>query len=305
MGTRISLAFLLAIANVLVPAAQPRSSVQPELLTPGNVLSRELSGGGSHSYRLELPENQFFHVVVQQQGIDVEILLSLNGTELSKVDRPNGSRGRETISFITSKAGSYILTIKSLESVSAKGRYELQVNKLREPRDSDKTWIAAEQQISEAERLRTKFTATTSRSAIKLFNSAAELWRGLDQPYEQATALYGSGMSSSSLGDNQQAIEYLGRALQLFANDGYGQSIALAGMGWPYMYLGNYEQAEASFVKAFRGFHSDGNLRGEAITLYGMGWINALRGDNNQAYDKFSLSLARRRVVKDQRGAGI
>ncbi len=305
MATRISLALLLALANVLVLAARARSSGEAELLTPGNVLSRELSGGGSHSYRLELPANQFFQVVVQQQGIDVEILLSLNGMELSKVDRPNGSRGRETASVITPKTGSYILTIKSLESVSAKGRYELQINKLREPRDSDKTWIAAEQQISEAERLRTKFTATTSRSAIKLFNSAAELWRGLDQPYEQAVALYGSGMSSSSLGNNQEAVEYLHRALQLFGNDAYGQSIVLAGMGWPYMYLGNYEQAESSFVRAFRGFHSNGNLRGEAITLYGMGWIHALRGDNNQAYEKFSLSLARRRVVKDQRGEGI
>jgi CHAT domain-containing protein/Flp pilus assembly protein TadD len=305
MATRISLALLLAIANVLVLAAQARSSGEVELLTPGNVVSRELSGGGSHSYRLELPANQFFQVVVQQQGIDVEILLSLNGTELSKVDRPNGSRGRETVSVITSKAGLYILTIKSLESVSAKGRYELQVNKLREPRDSDQTWIAAEQQVSQAERLRTKFTATTSRSAIKLFNSAAELWRGLDQPYEQAVALYGSGMSSSSLGDNQEAVEYLHRALQLFGNDAYGQSIVLAGMGWPYMYLGNYEQAESSFVRAFRRFHSDGNLRGEAIALYGMGWIHALRGDNNQAYEEFSLSLARRRVVKDQRGEGI
>jgi CHAT domain-containing protein/Tfp pilus assembly protein PilF len=308
MAIRILLALLLAIvAHIFVPAVPARSSVQaePRELTAGAVVSRELSGGGSHSYKLELPANQFLQVLVQQEGIDVELLVSLNGRQLSKVDRPNGSRGRETISVITPQAGSYLLTIKSYERVSAKGRYELNVNQLREPRDLDLTWIAAEQRISEAELLRSELIVTSLRSSIQVFNSAAEFWRRLNQPYEEAVALYGSGMSSSSLGDNQEALDYLHRALQLFGNDSHGRSITMAAMGWPYMYLGNNEEAELSFLQAYKGFQSDGNIRGEGITLYGLAWIHALRGQNQQAYRTFSLALARRRLAQDRRGEAI
>lgn len=309
IAARILLLLLGAFTTTaLVVASQTKLTNSPtdlRELTPGDLVNRELAGGGSHSYRLKLPANKFFQAVVQQHGIDVVISISLDEAELTKVDRPNGSRGRETISLITPKAGAYLLTIGSLEKVSAKGLYELRVVQLREPRDSDQTWIDAERQISEAEQLRVESTAVSLHSAIKLFNSAAGLWHKLDQPYEEAVATYGCGISSYSLSDNQKALEYFDRALKLFGSDPYGQLISTAAMGWPYMYLGNYEKAESSFAHAFRGFHADGNVRGEAIALYGMGWLHALRGENGQAYRKFRLSLTRRRAAQDRRGEGI
>jgi len=298
---------LVVVASVFVPAVTAKPGVQTEAreLTAGEVVSRELPSGHSHSYKLELPEDRFFQVLLKQEGIDVELLLSLNGTQISKVDRPHGSRGRETLSVITPQKGSYLLTIKAYEGESANGRYELHVNQLREPRELDQTWIDAEQRISEAELLRSQMIATSFRSAIKIFNSAADLWHRLNEPYEEAIALFGSGMSSSSLGDNQDALNYLHRALRLFGNDPHTRSITIAAMGWPYMYLGNYEQAELSFLQAYKGFQADGNIRGEGITLYGLAWIHALRGENDQAYQKFSLALARRRLAKDRRGEAI
>lgn len=309
MAVHISLILLIAITTTIpVVASQTKTTtslIEQRELKPGDLVNRELAGGGAHSYRLELPANKFFQTAVQQQGIDVVISISLDGTELSKIDRPNGSRGRETLSLITPKDGSYVLTIQSLENVSAKGHYNLRVAPLRAPRDSDRTWIDAEREVSQAERLRFESTAASLHSAIELFNRAAELWHKLDQPYEEAVAIYGSGISSYTLSDNQKALEYFDRAFQLFGSDAYGQLITTGSRGWPYMYLGNYEKAESSFKHAFRGFHADGNVRGEAIALYGMGWLHALRGENDQAYQKFRLSLRRRRMAQDRRGEGI
>jgi CHAT domain-containing protein len=305
MVIRTALALLLVLAANVFAAGSRTAQNQERDLRPGEAVNRELAGGGSHLYRLQLPANCFFQAVVQQQGIDVVLSIALDNTELSKVDRPNGSRGRETISLITPKVGSYLLTITSLDKVAAKGRYELRLNQLREPRDSDSKWIEAEYKVSEGERLRSKGTATFFRSAIEFFNGAAELWRQLNQPYEEAVAVYASGVSSFSLGENQKALEYLQQALQLFGRDNYGEVICEAAMGWPYMYLGNYEQAESSFLRALHGFRAERNLRGEGLALYGMGWIHALRGENSQAYKQLSLSLARRRAAKDRRGEGI
>lgn len=306
MGSRFYLVSLLSIIiSVFAPAQVRRSQSEIEELKPGDQLSRELSGGASHYYSLQLPARRFIHVMVQQQGIDVEVALSLNGTELSKVDRPNGSRGREAISLITGDAGSYVLTIKALEGVAAKGDYELCLLQVRDPRESDQLWIKAEQTVSEAERVRFAQTAASFRNAIQLFNSAAEMWHQLDQPYEEAVALYGSGISSFSLGNNQEALEYLNRSLRLFGNDPYGRTIAMAAMGWPNMYLGNYEQAKANFVYSFDSFHADRNVRGEGIALYGLAWIHALQGETSLAHEKFRLSLERRRSAEDRRGEAI
>src|SRR5258708_2076787 len=95
-----------AFANPLTQAKQPLTDTpaeiaQADILKSGDTLDRELAGGQSHSYRIEVAANQFLHIVVQQQGIDVVLSISdQHGVELSKVDRPNGSRGRETISMI-------------------------------------------------------------------------------------------------------------------------------------------------------------------------------------------------------------
>jgi CHAT domain-containing protein/tetratricopeptide (TPR) repeat protein len=278
----------------------------PRILKPGDSIDRDLAGGGRDSYLLELPARQFLQVVVEQDGIDVVLTISqVNGSELTKVDRPNSSRGRETASVITPKAGSYLLQISSLEAITAKGRYHLHVNQLREPTTKDTTWIAAEKTVSEGERLRSQSSADSFRKAIEAFKKAEELWHTLKQPYEQAVALFGIGITCTSLSDNQSAIEFLSHALHLFDHDTHGKAITTAAMGWPYMYLGADEKALESFSQAFQLYHSQANARGEGITLYGIGWVHALRGEDREAMANFSKSLHRRREAKDRRGEAI
>lgn len=318
-----SIGVIVSLGTLLTPCAQmsvrpplrglltrPLSSGaapnEPQRLAPGNSIDRDLGGGGHHSYQLELPSRQFIQIIVEQQGIDVVLTISrLNGAQLTKVDRPNSTRGRETVSIVTPAAGAYLLEISSLESTSAQGRYHLHVNELREPNPDDATWICAEQTVFEGERLRSQATADSFRKAIELFNKAEQLWRLLQQPYEQAVALYGSGISCTSLSDNQQAIEYFNRALALFDHDAHGQAITKGAMGWPYMYLGDHDKALDTFSQAFQLYHAEENVRGEGITLYGIGWVHALRGEDQEALANFSESLKRRRQAKDRRGEAI
>src|SRR5262249_10897403 len=48
------------------------SAQESVLLEPGKPVERELSGGGSHSYKITMISGQYLHVVVPQRGINVD-----------------------------------------------------------------------------------------------------------------------------------------------------------------------------------------------------------------------------------------
>jgi CHAT domain-containing protein len=275
-------------------------------IKPGSSIQQELIGGSAHCYKIELAVNDFLRVLVDQKGIDVVLtIFAPDGQKVSEVDRPTGSRGKETISVIAGSAGSYTLEVRSLESVAAEGQYFLSVDPSRPAVGQDSTGILAEQTVSEAERLRARGSAESLRMAIKKFDRAAALWAAVNQPYEEAIALYGSGLSCTSLSENQTAIQYLARAIALFDGDEHGKGLARAAIAWPYMYLGDYDQAFQNFSLAFELYHNEENVRGEGIALYGIGWVDALRGQNEEALKNFSESLSRRRIAQDRRGEAL
>lgn len=292
--------------EVFTIASNKSCSNSPIQLTAGEKLERDLGGGECHSYRIALQSNQFLRVTVIQQGIDVVLTLySLRGTELSRIDRPNGSRGPETISLIAPTDGSYQLTISSLEKVSARGKYELNVSVPRLARNDDLATIKAEQLISEGEKLRD--TPGSLRDSATRFQQAADIWHSLGNPYEEALALYGAGYSCFSYGDNQLAINYIKRALAMFRQlkDVAGEAMAQNGLGWPFLYLSDLESAGESFGQAYELHRANDNLRGAGISLYGLGWVYALKGDANRALEKFSESLVWRRKVMDRNGEAL
>ena len=273
-------------------------------LAPAERSVRELGGGECHSYALTLPGDQFVQIIVEQKRIDVTLtIFTQNGIKLSKVDRPNGSRGPETISLITPAQGSYQLVIRSLDTVSARGEYELTISSPRLSRPEDNAQIKAEQLISEGEALRTR----SPREAIARFTEAAVAWRSLRNDYEEALALYGAGFTCKSLGDNQEAIDYLLRALPVFVRlkDTSGEAMVRSGLGWPYLYLADLDNAFASFQTAFELHRAEKNLRGQGIALYGLGWVHALRGEDQKALQKFSESLECRRNAMDRKGEAL
>jgi len=283
----------------------PCSSIPTQLIA-GQKLLREFGGGDCHAYRIALQTNQFLHLVVDQRGIDVVLTIySEDGTQLSDIDRPNGSHGPETISLIAPVNGFYLLNIHSFDEVSARGQYELKFVPPRIAQSSDKTLITAERLISEGEELRG--SAKSVREAAAKFQQAADVWRSLGNSYEEALSLYGAGFSCFSFGDNQAAIDYLNRALAMFMQlkNTSGEAMVKTALGWPYLYLSDLETAFDSFSQAHEIHRAEKNVRGEGISLYGLGWVHAIRGEDQKALQEFSESLVCRRKVMDRRGEAV
>jgi tetratricopeptide (TPR) repeat protein len=299
-------------------------------LDPGMVIERELGGGQVHSYTIPASPEQFLRVVVDQRGIDVSATFCApDGKQIVKVDRPNGATGPEAVSILPNQAGAFILQVKSLERAAPVARYQVRIAEQRNQESGDDIRIETEKAISEGEEHRSRGKIDALRAAVEKFDLATALWHSLNEPYEEALALYGSGWSHSEIGshgmvkfpipvhrlrwnyesriEHQAAIDSFTRSLALMGQlgDGHGQAIAHAGLAWPQLYLNLNKEALESFESAHRLFHDAGNMRGEAITLYGIGWVHAIRGEDAKAVANFLKSLPLRQASKDRKGEAI
>jgi CHAT domain-containing protein len=108
-------------------------------LEVGKPIERELKGGETHTYEIALEAGQFLNAVVEQRGIDVEVVvIAPDGKELMKIDSPNGTQGDEPVTLITEAVGVYRLKVNSLEKNAPGGRYEIRVKTLRAATDNDR-----------------------------------------------------------------------------------------------------------------------------------------------------------------------
>jgi tetratricopeptide (TPR) repeat protein len=262
-----------------------------------------MGGGQSHIYELPLEKDQYVHIVVQQQKIDVVLtVFGPDNLPRAEVDRPNGSIGPEAISVIADVKGTYRLKIRSLESKVSAGQYEVLCSEPRLTEPRDKKFIAAEAAVTEAERLRSSSTATSLATSIKKFDEAFNLWRELDEPYEEAIALYGRGWSNNLLCEYDEAITHFGEALLIMQtlHDDYGQAIALTGIAYCYMYLGEHKKALENFQSALELHQKLNNLRGKAATISGIAAIQTLVGREQEALVNYSESLQLRKQTGDR-----
>src|SRR5258707_60074 len=114
------------------PACEP-ATAQP--LAFGKTIDGELAGNQCTFYRFVLPAKVYARAVVDQRGIDVTVAIFEEGKpiSISEVDRPTGSQGPESISWITVTDGTYFLRVGALQADAPRGSYTVRLDKARAP----------------------------------------------------------------------------------------------------------------------------------------------------------------------------
>src|SRR5262247_943420 len=83
-------------------------------LEPGKPVERELSGGQSHSYKITMISGQYLHIVVEQRGIDVVVVMfAPDGKKISEADVEHLIEESETVSAIAEAPGAYLIEVRS------------------------------------------------------------------------------------------------------------------------------------------------------------------------------------------------
>lgn len=321
-GRSIGLLFIAYLAASFAPARtfkpdlQPRSPVlleqqtaSPQTLSaevrelkPGSPIDRDLIGGDAHQYQLSLMANQYVKVVVEQIGIDVVVrLFGPDGKLITEVDSPNGTQGPEPVAVITESAGAYRYEVRSLEEKAQPGRYQINVEAIREPTAKDRSSVAAASALAEAERLRAKGTAEALRGALNNYAEALPLLRSSEDRRGEASALNMLGVINSQLGDNQKALEFFDQALPVMreVGDRRAEASVLSNVGMIKWRAGDFRQALDYGGRAVALKRAVGDRRGEAITLSIIGLSHDGLGEFQEALENFSRALEIQRAIGD------
>lgn len=116
------------------------SQTLDNVLQPGTPINRTLAAGETHSFVINLKEEQFLQFVVVQRGIDVTVqVFSPTGKNLGGFDTPNGADGPENCSVVAVTAGSYRIVIAPLEQTTPieAGKYEIKTVELRKATEDE------------------------------------------------------------------------------------------------------------------------------------------------------------------------
>jgi len=121
---------LFLVLNGLLSNELATAQIQTASLQPGVSVERTLERGQSQSFGVNLEQDQFLQLVVDQRGIDVVVrAYSPAGKMLGEFDSPNGTEGPENVSLVSATAGVYRINVASLGEGQevAPGRFEIRI----------------------------------------------------------------------------------------------------------------------------------------------------------------------------------
>ena len=302
-------AIILSVVLTLTLAAfaafgQTTQSSDTRQLPPGQTLERELAGGQSHKYKVEIKANELLQVKVEQKGVDVVVkLFDKNGKQLAEMDSPNGTQGFEILPFIAADAGVYTVEVGSLEANAAKGNYTIFLETPRAATETDKKTLQAKTIFSEAEALFNQRTAEAYQAAREKFLAASRLHREIGNKVSEAQSLVWAGVISDDLGEKRTALEYFSQALPLYQaiSDKKREAKTLNDIGKVYSNLGEKQKALDYYNQSLLLFRTIGGKEDEAIMLNNIGKVYGDLGESQKALDYYNQSLFLARTVGNKR----
>ncbi len=277
--------FCVLLALVLGGAAGPPSPAGPELKA-GAAVERELKGGETHVYPIDLQAGQFLRVSVQEQGVDVEVvLLDPRGAFVTGSDWLcfGDKQSLEDLAAVVAMPGRYLLEVRSGNKAAQPGRYRLEVLALR-------TAEAGDALRSEAARATWDgLHASPPESGRAQLERALGLWDRLGERRRMAEALFRLGdLHADHPEERETAVEDYLRSASLWneLSDPEAKSwrsTTLNRLGTQLKELGRRDEARKVYEEAaaISGGLRDANH--QAASLNNLGLLALDQGETQRA----------------------
>jgi CHAT domain-containing protein/Tfp pilus assembly protein PilF len=285
--------------------SRQEADTPPPPLAP---VERELKGGESHPYSINLAAGQFLHALVEQKGIDVEVLVfGPDGRQLSTADSPNDLWGPEPLLVIAETAGTYRVVVRAPNPKAAPGRYEIKPYTLREATDADRQHAAAEKLFAEGQKLRASQNAAERLAAVEKYEQAIPLYRAAGETYRPALARLAVGFSYFRVDQPRQALENFNETVSLARalEDRRLEASAENFLGLIYDILGDVRESLEHYNRALALNKETGNGLTEANTLNNIGAIYFNLADWQKALEYRSQALTLFRSLGYQQQEGV
>jgi CHAT domain-containing protein len=299
-------ACLLLCSNAVI--AQPATESDIPLLQLNQPITEQLRGNKPLTYGLRLEAGQMMRGVVEQQGVNVEIIIrEPDGKTIARFDRVHRRLGFEPIALIARTSGVHRLTIRPLTKQD--GSFRLEVVELRIATPGDEASVADEGSAARALREAEQLLPGTPESrglALQKLQKALPMVSPGDHAGE-AMILRTIGEIHSLSGDKRQALEYYQRArlVSQASGDQAGEALALSKIGEVTSSLGNKLEAIAFFEQSLPLFRAVRRPAAESHSLRLMGQIYESLGETQRALDCYGLALAAARTANKARAEAL
>jgi CHAT domain-containing protein/tetratricopeptide (TPR) repeat protein len=290
--------FLAALVVLLYGAGGTQPPVGP-VLQEGLTLEREIRGGETHVYPVELQQGQFLRVVVQENGIDLAVRLTdPDGKVATGVDSPSyGPYAQEDLAAVARSSGKHRLEVVFSSKPEIVGSYKLAVQSLGE--------TAGERDKIRAEAVRSFWEAyhpldrAGDKQTVELLAQAQDLWMQIQERRKQAEVLYLLGNTRHRLqGGIERAIEDF-RQSALLWKDEIGPDArlwhidTLYSMGNLLLQIRQPDEARKLFTQAIAMARAAKDLEREAKVLTNLGWLEIEEGESQQGLAYLLLAQER------------
>ncbi len=295
----------LIILFLFSPLFSVHAQTDSQKILSDHTVLRIMKGGEKHLYTFQADAGKCLRFVIEQTGIDVKIAVkNPQDIAIKKVDRPSGSFGRETVTFIVPQTAAYTLEITTWESTAESGIYQIFYTEIDAPNEADLKRHQAENLTSEGEALRDLGSAEGKNKALVKFAEALEVWRELEDFYEQAVVYYGIGFTYQNLGKYSDAAIYYSRSMKLFSavNNEFGQAVIHGALGSVQYVLGEFELSIYNYQKAIEIYEKMKWARGLGLAYSGLGVAYSLIDKDAEAIAALTYSLQWRKKANHKIG---
>jgi tetratricopeptide (TPR) repeat protein len=291
---------ILFLVCTLGLSASAQVAPEPTTLVPDQPVERQIAGGDSHVYQINLTAGQFVRFHLDQRAIDSALTLTApDGKEPVEMDL-TGVGEEESLSREAATSGRYRLTLRGNGPAKLRGSYRLEAAVQASATAQDRQRLTAEALLVEVKGLR-KQRANTAQQAIEKLQQALGLWRELREPAWTAYSLYRIGSAYRDLSEFGKAIEYYEQALatQRGAKLRASEANTLADLGTANWWLHRYEKGIEFSEQALVIHREVKNRASEGTTLNSLGVLYFALSRSEKAVSYFEQGLVIAREVKD------
>ncbi|MGK2859891.1 MAG: CHAT domain-containing tetratricopeptide repeat protein [Thermoanaerobaculia bacterium] len=265
--------------------------VQPPSLAIGETVSISVEPGPPAVRLIEVPSDSYLRVEAGQPTADVSITLLDPAGAIVRQASSERPPAPEILEALASLAGTYRLEIASARN--SKGEATL-LAELRAPTGDERSRVAAETVLAEADRVFDLGTAESQQAAMVLFEQALALFRARDDRKTEGRILDSLGWASDVSGDKRAALTWYEASLiaRRETGDSDGELLTLQGIGLVYHYLGYFDKAVETNRAALALAREMKKRSREAGLLHNIGGLYWSIDEMQTALDYYAQALA-------------
>lgn len=248
---------------------------------------------------IEAASDSYLRIEADQKTADVSITLVDPAGSIVRSVNAQRAPELERLEALVGVAGTYRLEIASARNST--GDTTVVLAEMRAPTDDERSRVAAETVLSEADRVFALGTAESQQQAIALYEKALPLFRARGDRKTEGVILDSLGWANDVSGDKRSALAWYEASLvaRRETGDRDGELLTLQGIGLVYNYLGYFEKAVETNQTALALAREMKNRSREAGLLHNIGGLYWSTDEMQTALDFYGQSLAVQATLDD------